>query len=323
MRGMLIDDDQSVLGLGDDEHVVDLGASGAERKGRAEHIFPARVAARIGTRLTDGSEWGLGTLGEAEVAAAIAVRRPRHGLRRNAGKGRLRERGCGAMTRRAERVSERTDDQRAHAIGIPKPQLGLGGMDVHVDLLRRQRQEQRQHGIASVRHEIAIGRAHGAGQQLVAHRTAIDRQIKLEAVRPVQGRQAGKALDGHVAARGAERQRILDEVGSENAAEPDEAMIEQPGRTGFEPEGSALLAGETEGDLRPRQRQPLHHVGNGGGLDPLGFHEFEPCRRGVEQVAHFDPRARGQGGRLELRLAATINGDLVSLTRVRGAALDG
>ena len=193
-------------------------------------------------------------------------------------------------------MSERTP------LGSRNLELGLGGMDVHVDLLRRQRQEQREHGIAAVRHEIAIGRAHGAGQQLVAHRTAIDDEIELEAVRPVQRRQPGKALDASRAARGADRQRILDEVGAKDAAEPDEAMIEQPGRAGFEPKGGALIVGEAEGDLRPGQRQTLHDVGDGGGLDALGLHEFQPRRRCVEQIAHLDSRARGQGGRLELDL---------------------
>ena len=50
------------------------------------------------------------------------------------------------------------------------------------------------HGIAPLRQEIAIGRAHGAGEQLVAHGTPIHREIKLRAVRPMQRRQSGEAL---------------------------------------------------------------------------------------------------------------------------------
>ena len=217
------------------------------------------------------------------------------------------------MTSGAERLPERADDQRAHAVGIAESKFGLGRVDIHVDLLRRQRQEQRQHGIAPVRHEIAVGRAHRAGQQLVAHRTAIDREIELKAVRPVQRRQAGKPFDRHLAARGAERQRILDEIGPENAAEPGEAMIEQTRWASFEPEGGALFVGKAEGDLGPRQRQPLHYVGDGGGLDPLSLHEFQSRRCGIEQITHLDPRTGRQGGRLKLGLAAAGDGNFVSL----------
>ena len=63
-----------------------------------------------------------------------------------------------------------------------------------------------------------------------------------------------------------------------------------------------------------RQRQPLHHVGDGGALDALRLHEFQPRRRGVEQVAHLDTRARRKGRRLELRLATAIDGDFVGIT---------
>ena len=167
----------------------------------------------------------------------------------------------------------------------------LAGMDVHVHLLGRQRQEQGEHGIAALRHEIAIGGAHGAGEQLVAHRAAIDGEIKLEAVRPMQRGKAGEAFERDAAALRTHGQRVLDEVRPEDAAEPSQPMVEQPGRAGFEAKGRALLAGEAEGDLRPRQSEPLHHVGDGRRLDPLRFHEFEPRRRRVEQVAHLDARS--------------------------------
>ena len=218
------------------------------------------------------------------------------------------------MTRGAERVPERADDERADAVRIAESELGLGGMDVHVHLLGRQRQEQGQHGIAPLRHEIAIGRAHGAGEQLVAHRAAIDGEIKLEAVRPMQRGKAGEAFERRRSPRcGAHRQRVLDEVRPEDAAEPSQPMVDQPGRAGFEPKGGALLAGEAEGDLGPGQREPLHHVGDGRRLDALRLHEFEPRRRRVEQVAHLDPRSGRKRGGLELRLAAGIDGDLVGL----------
>ena len=226
------------------------------------------------------------------------------------------------MTGGAERIPERADDERADAVRIAKSEFGLGRVDIHVHLLGRQRQEQGQHGVATLRHQIAIGGAHGAGEQLVAHRAPIDGEIKLEAVRPMQRGKAGKAFERDAAALGTHGQRVLDEARPEDAAEPIKPMVEQPGRAGFEAKGRALLAGEAEGDLRPRQRQPLHHVGDGRRLDPLRFHEFEPRRRRIEQVAHLDARSGRERGGLELGLAAGIDGDLVGLVRAISAALD-
>ncbi len=74
MRGVLIDDDQRVLGLGDDEGVVDLRARRAERIGGAESIVLGEVPARIGARLSERRERRLGPLGEAEAAVAETCR---------------------------------------------------------------------------------------------------------------------------------------------------------------------------------------------------------------------------------------------------------
>ena len=95
-------------------------------------------------------------------------------------------------------------------------------------------------GMPTVRHEIAIAGAHGAGEQLVAHRPAIDHEILPEAVRPVQRGKSGEAFDGDVAARGADGQSVGDEVLAEDAPEPRQAMIEQPRRARLEPQNCAL-----------------------------------------------------------------------------------
>ena len=106
------------------------------------------------------------------------------------------------MARFGKRITERADQQRAHSIGVAEPELRLGGMDVHVHLLGRQRQEQRKHGIAALRQEIAIGRAHRTGEKLVAYGPSIHREIELRGVGPMQRRQPGEALKRDVAARG-------------------------------------------------------------------------------------------------------------------------
>ena len=213
----------------------------------------------------------------------------------------------------AERVPERADQERTHGVGVAEPELGLGRMDVHVNLLGRDAEEQGHHGIASLRQEIAIGGAHRAGEQLVAHRAPVHREVELGAIRPVQRGEPGEALDRDLAAQGAHRQRVVHEILAQDAAEPRQPMVDQPGRAGLEPERGALAIGEAEGDLGLGQSEPLHHVGDRRALGPLGFHEFEPRRGRVEQIAHLDPRAGAERSRLELRFSPGIDRDLVGL----------
>src|SRR5262245_50014951 len=130
-------------------------------------------------------------------------------------------------------------------------------MAVDVNLVGRQRQEQREQGIAPLRQEIAISRADRAGEQLVAHGASVHHEMKLEPVRPVQGRQACEAFERDVAPRGTQRKRILNKVEAEYAPHSDEAMIEKPGWARFETKHGALLARERKGDLGPREREPV------------------------------------------------------------------
>ena len=53
----------------------------------------------------------------------------------------------------------------------------------------------------------------------------------------------------------------------------------------------AFLAGQREGDVGPRHRQPPHHLADRFRLGAVGLEEFQPRRRGVEQVADLDAGA--------------------------------
>ena len=85
---------------------------------------------------------------------------------------RIRHRGAGAMAGRGKRRAQRAHDQAAHDAGVAETNLGLGGMDIDVDHFGRRLEEQRHHGMTVARQEILVGAAHGARQQLVAHRPA-------------------------------------------------------------------------------------------------------------------------------------------------------
>ena len=179
------------------------------------------------------------------------------------------------MAGRAERLAKRADEERAHGVWIAELEFRLGGMDIHIHLLRRHRQEQREHGIASSRDEVAVSGAHGARDQPVAHRSPVHHEIGLHAVWPMERRKAGKAFDGQGIARGGDGQSILDEIGSKDAAETREPVVHQAWRARLEAQRRALSIGEREGDFRMGEREPLHLIGDGGCFGPLGLHEFE------------------------------------------------
>ena len=66
MRGVLVDDDESILGLGDDEGVGELGPGRAERIGDARPVIGGAVSARVAARLGKRRKRSLPTLGKAE-----------------------------------------------------------------------------------------------------------------------------------------------------------------------------------------------------------------------------------------------------------------
>ena len=68
-------------------------------------------------------------------------------------------------------------------------------MHVGVDLLRIERHEQRHYRMAVARQVIGIGRAHGAQDQFITHRSPVDEQILPERIGPRQRRRRGKTFD--------------------------------------------------------------------------------------------------------------------------------
>ena len=116
-------------------------------------------------------------------------------------------------------AAKRIDQQRPHTARVAEAHLDLRRVHVDVDLLRRQRHEQRQQRMATTRDEIAVGGAHGADQQLVLHRPAVDEQELLRRVGPVQRRQAGKSQYRYVLALARDRHGVVHEFAAHDAAE--------------------------------------------------------------------------------------------------------
>ena len=194
---------------------------------------------------------------------------------------------------RGERGLERLHDQRADQSGIAKAHFGLGRMNVDVDLARIERDEQRHQRMTVARQIIGVSPAHRADQKLVAHRPAVDEQILAERIGARERRQRGEAFDGDAVALGDDLHGVGAKFGAKHVAEP----REPPGRAGQrrgKAHRRALLAGERESDVRPAHGEPPHHLAHRFGLGAVEFEEFQPRRRGVEQIAHFDAGALPQ-----------------------------
>ena len=123
-----------------------------------------------------------------------------------------RARGRRANARCGERLLDRADDQPAHEAGIAETHVGLGRMDVDVDQCRIERQEKHCYGVAVARQHVGEGAADRAGDQLVAHRTAVDIGILLQRVGAGVGRDRDVAGKRHAFARGVDGNRIVGEV---------------------------------------------------------------------------------------------------------------
>ena len=213
MRRMLIDDDDAVIGLGDDIGLVQLRPRRAQRELRrffsqrtrpaarpalARAAAPDKAAALRRSRATAQNP------ADAQTARNAAGRRYRHRHRTGARK----EASAASATvvearwpalaiawRSAPTIRPRTSDASR------KRTSAFAGWTL-TSTFRRAVEEQRHHRVAIARQKILIRATHRAGEQLVAHRPAVDEEILVARRGAVERRQAGKAGQTKAFARG-------------------------------------------------------------------------------------------------------------------------
>ncbi len=181
-------------------------------------------------------------------------------------------------------------------------------MHVDVDLARIERDEQRDDRMAVARQVVGVGGAHHADQQLVAHRAAIDEEILAKRIGAGQRRQRGKARDAQAFAPAHHLDGVGLELRTQNVGEPRQTSgrAGQGGRPGHR---HALLARQREGDIRPAHPQPANHIADRLAFGAVGLKKLKAGRRGVEQVAHLDPRAVAERRGLHIGLLAAVDLD--------------
>ena len=319
---VLIDDHDAVPGLGHDVGLVHLGAGGPQRevdrveghRRRRSFVKPWLLAVRHGagpilSRLRAGRD--LGQAGDG-LGGRLGVLRPaahlpggetlsRWSLRRPAWtqvvQGFAGDGGGRPVPGAGQDVTQTADDQAAHQGRIAEPHLGLGRMDVDVDIAGIDLKIERHQRVAVAGQEVGIGAAQRALQQAVAHRPAVHEQVLVSRVAAIIGRQSGEPGQPHALAFMIDGQGVFRELPSHDRRQAGQATI-RPLALRRQAQGAATVQIQGERHILMRHCLALDLVGDRQRLGPLGLHELQAGGGGVEQVAHLNPgavRAREAG----------------------------
>ena len=236
------------------------------------------------------------------IAARARVRPER-------GKGVVGDRRRRVMAGRRERAFQCADDEPAHQSRVAEPHLRLRRVHVHVHRVRREVDEERRHGVAPAVQEVRIGRAHGAVQQAVAHRPAVDEEVLVLRAGAVEGGERRVAGEMHALAFGVDGERVVCEVAAHDQREPGEAPCRRVLVAPVAQRGAAVVD-QRQADGGMAHRKAAHRVGDVARFGARRLEELEPRRRGVEEVRHGDGGALGasSGCALARRTAGGFDG---------------
>ncbi len=201
-----------------------------------------------------------------------------------------------------EGVAEAADDQAADVAGIAEADLGLGRVDVDVDLVAGEIDEQSEDRMAVAGEQVLIGGADGADQQAVLHRAAVDEQILVVGDAAVEGGKAGDAAQAGRAAGIIDREAVFGQVAVGQGGDARRPVV-----AGLDGKRAAAVMVEGEADVGPRHGEPLHHVEAGGIFGPLGAQELAAGGDLAEQILDRDAGAGRQRGRPLRRQRAIVD----------------
>ena len=193
--------------------------------------------------------------------------------------------GRGAVSGPGQRVAQRRDDQPAHQTGVAEPNLGLGGVDVDVDKVGRAADKKGGRRVSAPCEDVHIGGAQGPGQQLVAHRTAVDEKVLVHRGTARIRRQSGVTGQADAVAGGVDFQGVGGKVGAHHAGGAGQKRVEHIPRLGVsakhQPSGAALGdIAQGKAGVRLGQGQSFEGIAQRARLGPVAAQELQP-RRGA------------------------------------------
>ncbi len=192
------------------------------------------------------------------------------------------------------RIEPLLDGRDQHVVNGPRaaePYLRLGGMNVDVDLVVRNLDEHHRRRIPTVHEQRAVAGEQRVRDHLVAHVAPIHVREDLSLARKGRLRVADPAVHGDAATLVTESEQRPSPLGAQHLAHPlggvfDRSVIEQ----------RATVVGESEGDLRPRQRQPGQQLADVSDLGGGCSQELAPRRSVGEQIRYLHPGPRRRTG---------------------------
>ncbi len=179
--------------------------------------------------------------------------------------------------RALERVADRRSDDLPDELLFAEPDLGLGGMDVHVDAVRRQFDEQDRRRVRARRHHRTKAIHDRPAQQTVANVPAVYEQILRLARCSLLLRVRHVTADAHAVGLRLDLDKAVDERGAEQLVR---ALAKRPDRR--HADGLAAIVHEAERDARVRKRVVRHEVGDVKALGRVALQEL-PSRGHVEE----------------------------------------
>ena len=172
--------------------------------------------------------------------------------------------------------------------------------------------------MAIARQHIGIGAAHGAHQQAVLHRAAIDEEVLVIGHAPVESRQAGNACQPRRPARHIDGNAIFGQFARNDAGDAGRQFLPR-----LDGKGAAAVMVQREAHLRPGHGQAADNIQAGGIFGPRRTQELAPRRYLAEQVLHPDAGAgRKRSGALFRHYAMVHHAAPAFAGRAR-AAFDG
>ena len=212
------------------------------------------------------------------------------------------------MQRLRETLLQRADDEAPHEARVAEAHLGLGGMDVDVDLAAdRTRRRGPATACRSARQKIEVGRPQRTGENLVAHGAAVNENELRDRVRPTESREADSTLEPHPLARRLELEANSRRSRAQGPAAGALPARSRSPRTPASRRTRRCRSRRRSASRRSAEREAPDDVGDRLGFAPVGLQELEPRRRRGEEIARLDPRAERAGAGLDRALRPVLD----------------
>ena len=329
MRGVLIDNNESVFRFSDDVSLGDLpprhpkGINMRLRRGSDSCFAPCLWRWRKERRPLVAQQAGTGEVVDRLMPCRDLIVHQRAGFGATVRIGSkcrqdvIRRAMRDAVARFIQGAPQAGNDQAAYHCRVTKTHLRFRWMDIHIDLIRGQINEQRHHRVAIARHHFGVGAADGTDQQPILDGSAVHEKILMIRDAAVECRQSSHSAEHNGLPRHVDRDAILLQgtIGKRRYTSRSIIRLQRG-------QHSAAIMLHGEDHVRARHRQPPHHVQARCIFAAPGSQELASRRNPFEQAFDNDTRSRWQGSRA-LRNKGTIVDDAGPAIRAPYPAFQG